>query len=207
MQKKSITFIIILLFFAFPIFAQGILINEIAWMGTKENSNDEWIELKNNTDNIISLENYKLIIGEKEIPLKGKINPNSFFILERTDDNSLPNIKANQIYTGSLKNSGTKIQLFNQNKLIDEADFSLKWTCGNNSTKQTCERINNEWQTSIENNGSPNIENIENKNENKIQETIYLENDESHFPFEIVIPLSLFFGIIGIFINKSLNLQ
>jgi hypothetical protein len=169
-------------------------------MGTSEDSNNEWIELKNTTENPINLEGYKLLINDKEINLTGTID--SFFILERSDDNSLPLIKANQIYTGSIKNTGSLLQITKDNIIIDEANFSNGWSCGNNNTKQTCERIDNIWQTSI--NSSPNKENI--KNFTKIQDTIYLKNNEKHFPFEIIIPLSLLFGIITIFIDKSLNL-
>lgn len=201
MQKRPIRIIIIFLFFAFPVFANDIIINEIAWMGTIEDSNNEWIELKNTTKNPINLESYKLLINDKEINLSGVID--SFFILERSDDNSLPSIKANQIYTGSLKNTGAALQIIKNNTIIDKADFSNGWTCGNNETKQTCERIESEWQTSI--NSSPNKENI--KNSIKIQNTIYLTNNEKPLPFEIIIPLAFFSGIIIIFINKSLNLD
>ena len=96
MSFSSISNVIILfiLLFSFNIvFAKDILINEIAWMGTENSSNDEWIELCNISNEDISLENYKLFIGEKEIKLKGIIKANSFYVLERTDESTLPNTK------------------------------------------------------------------------------------------------------------------
>ena len=99
----SNTIIFTLLFSFNFVYAQDILINEIAWMGTKSNSNDEWIELYNPTNTNISLEEYILYIGEKEIPLEGTIKANSFFILERTDDTTLPNIMADLIFPSFAK--------------------------------------------------------------------------------------------------------
>jgi len=43
-------------------------INEVAWAGTKANPFDEWIELKNNTQEEIFLEGWKLVSES------GKIN-------------------------------------------------------------------------------------------------------------------------------------
>ena len=103
--------LIILIFLLFPLFCSSaqpldIIINEIAWMGTNVSYNDEWIELYNQADSDIDLKDWKLIAkdGIPEIILKGEINAKSFFLLERTDDNSVANITADQIYTGALSN-------------------------------------------------------------------------------------------------------
>ena len=209
MAIRTISNIVIFtLFFSFNIaYAQDVLINEIAWMGTKTSANDEWIELYNPTSIGISLEKYILVLGEKEIPLQGTIKANSFYILERTDDNTLPNIKADLIYTGSIKNTGLKIYLKKDNILIDEANFENGWTAGDNETKQTAERVENTWQTSINEGGSPNLENIlKIKEKDSTEINSFSEEIEKtkNFPLETVLGLSFISGTTLVFLRKQI---
>jgi len=144
----------------------SVVINEIAWMGTADSSNNEWIELKNNTANSIDLDGWTIKAGDDTptIGLTGIINENNFYLLERTNDNTLPGVVANQIYTGALGNNGEHLYLYDKlGVLVDEIDCSLGWFAGSNTTKQTMERkdsvvsgseINN-WQTSQSSGGSP----------------------------------------------------
>jgi len=140
-----------------------VVINEIAWMGTTSSYSDEWIELYNNTDSPVNLENWalKAIDGTPEINLSGIISANGFFLLERTDDATIPDITADQIYTGALSNNGEHLQLFdNQNNLIDEVNCVNSWFAGDNATKQTMERVSpilSNWQTSKNPLGTPKI--------------------------------------------------
>ena len=100
--------------FLFPSFCfASVVINEIAWMGTETSSYDEWIELKNTTENDIDLANWKLIStdGSPEINLTGIIPAYGYFLLERTDDNSVLNITADLIYSGTLSNTGERLEL------------------------------------------------------------------------------------------------
>lgn len=209
MSTRSISTLIVLffLFFSFNFVSANILINEIAWMGTENSSNDEWIELYNNSNKNISLENYKLIINEKEIKLKGSIKANSFYILERTDENTLPQIKADLIYTGSMKNTGGKLILKNnQNEIIDEADFSKKWKYGDNDTKKTAERIENNWQTSINKGGSPKKENIKNVKKNlQITSFIEIKKESANFPFFEMLITAFLSAITLVFLKKQLQ--
>ncbi|MDD2909916.1 MAG: lamin tail domain-containing protein [Candidatus Pacebacteria bacterium] len=218
MSFSSVSNVIILfiLLFSFNIvFAKDILINEIAWMGTEISSNDEWIELYNISNEDIPLENYKLFIGEKEIKLKGIIKANSFYVLERTDESTLPNIKADLIYTGSIKNTGAKIILKdNKNNVIDEADFTNGWTAGDNKTKQTAERIDDLWQTSIKKGGSPNEINIkaETKKEEKnssvkeMQASLFEEiTKDEQFPLGTMIGISFISATAIVFVRKQLS--
>lgn len=140
----------------------GIIVNEIAWMGTTNSANDEWMELYNNTADTISLDGWilKSADGTPEIKLSGTIPANGFFLLERTDDNTVPGATADQIYKGALGNSGENLKLYdNTGKIADEVDCSSGWLAGNNSAKQTMERIFSGWQTSESPNGTPKSQN------------------------------------------------
>ncbi len=135
-------------------------------MGTENSSYDEWIELYNNSPDTISIEGWTLknTIGSLSINLKGSIPPYGFYLLERTDDNSVPSIKADLIYKGTLKNDGEKIELSdNSNNLIDSVNCEEGWFAGNNKTKQTMERDSSgeEWHNSQEECGTPKSKNSE----------------------------------------------
>ena len=153
-----------------------ILINEIAWMGTTTSANDEWIELFNNTNVSVDLSGWaiKSSDGSLEVKLKGQIPQKGFYLLERTDNSSVPNISADLIYKGALNNSGMNLALYdNLNNIIDQADYSSSWPAGNNTTKQTMERMdslswaasnasgvtNAGWQTSKDPSGTPKSQN------------------------------------------------
>ncbi|MFH1461201.1 MAG: lamin tail domain-containing protein, partial [Patescibacteria group bacterium] len=149
-------------FFIFPILLSAaqndVVINEIAWMGTAISANDEWLELKNNTSQEIDLTGWtlKAIDGTPKISLTGIIPAQGYFLLERTDDDSMPNIIADQIYTGALGNSGENLELRDaQNNLIDSVNCSETWPAGDNLTEQTMERITGGWQTSSAAGGTP----------------------------------------------------
>jgi hypothetical protein len=157
-----------------------VVINEIAWMGNlpregetvAQAANNEWIELYSNANLQIDLNGWILrsVDGTPEIQLAGLIRPKDFYLLERTDDNTLPDITADQIYTGALGNSGEDFQFFDKfSNLIDRTNCSGGWFGGDNTTKQTMERKNpglsgddaNNWGTSQEAGGTP-------KNQNSI---------------------------------------
>lgn len=122
-----------------------VIINEIAWMGTLASSTDEWFELYNNTDHEIDLTNW-LLISEDENPnitLNGSIPAYGYFLLERTDENTISDITSDLIYSGSTGNSGEYFFLKDScNNIIDEIDCTNQWFAGNNSLKISMERIN-----------------------------------------------------------------
>jgi len=153
-----------------------VIINEIAWMGTKESAQNEWIELYNTSNEDIDLTGWRLetldrqlvinfLPGENEeeekspiiIPSKG------YFLLERTDDNTLPDIDADFIYKGSLANDKEQLRLTGEGGVQDEVRAFYNWFAGDNNTKQTMERITPEkfgsdpanWGSSLEPGGTP----------------------------------------------------
>jgi hypothetical protein len=131
-----------------------VVINEIAWMGTKISATDEWIELINDSSETVSLDGWTLAAsdGEPSIKLSGKMLPKGFFLLERTDDNAVPAQKAGQVYKGTLSNRGESLVLKNEKgEIVDSVVASSGWPAGDNTTKETMQRlspsIGGEWVT------------------------------------------------------------
>ena len=163
---------------------KDVVINEIAWMGTTTSTYDEWIELYNNTGSDIDLTNWtlKALDGAPEITLTGTISANSYFLLERTDDTSVPSVDANQIYAGTLGNSGENLELRDSdNNLIDSVNCSDDWFAGDNSdsdNRKTMERKNSQtagseasnWQTSQSTGGTPAAETSSGEEEEEEEE-------------------------------------
>lgn len=133
-----------------------VVINEIAWMGTTVDYNDEWIELYNNTSTSLSLTGWTLTStdGSPSIALSGTIPAKGFFMLERTNDATVSEVAANQIYSGAMGNTGEIFELKDSSGVV--IDQVNAWHSGDNTTKATMERIDtlatgtdvNNWSTS-----------------------------------------------------------
>jgi len=152
------TAILVVFLFVPKIVFGTVLINEITWMGTEISANDEWIELYNNGAEAVNLAGWFLEAadGTPTINLAGTISANGYFLLERTDDSTIPDITADQIYAGALGNTGEHLKLKdNTNNVVDDLDFTGGWPAGDNTTKQTMERITTGWQTSLNPGGTP----------------------------------------------------
>ncbi len=124
-----------------------VVINEVAWGGTGAASTDEWIELYNNTAAAIDLTGWTLVAGDGSptIALSGVISAHGYFLLERTDDNTVSDIPANQIYTGDLNNAGETLTLRDgASNVIDTANGNGGgWPAGSGSpTYYSMERAN-----------------------------------------------------------------
>jgi hypothetical protein len=155
------TFLVVFIFVPRITFG-AVVINEVAWMGTNISANDEWIELHNNGTEAVNLTGWFLEAadGTPTINLTGIISANGYFLLERTDDSTIPDITADQIYTGALGNTGEYLKLKdNTNNVVDDLDFADGWPAVDNSTKQTMEKILADWQTSLNPGGTPKIQN------------------------------------------------
>lgn len=166
-------FVLLTLFlpsFCFSAQPLEVVINEIAWMGNEKQPSNEWIELFNNSNKTIDLNNWKLVSidGTPTIALAGKISPQGFFLLERTDDQSVENIPADLIYKGALNNKGEELQLLDEKgRIIDQVNCQSGWFAGDNQAKQTMERTSpkeqgslpTNWHTSQNPNGTPKAKN------------------------------------------------
>ena len=125
---------------------RDVVINEVAWGGTAASTADEWIELKNNTASPISLVGWSLRAddGTPNIVLAGTIPANGYFLLERTDDNTISDVPTDQIYIGDLGNGGEILRLTDElSSEIDSANLNGgAWPAGSGSpTFFSMERI------------------------------------------------------------------
>ncbi|MBU0476439.1 lamin tail domain-containing protein, partial [Patescibacteria group bacterium] len=124
----------------------------------------EWIELKNISGEEIDLVGWKVLNSNNQINIifeTGTILNNGYLLLERTDDDSVPGISADLIYSGGLNNTNEFLYLFNADcGLEDEVTANPNWPAGDNGSKRTMERTDNlTWQTSANVGGTPRAEN------------------------------------------------
>jgi len=120
--------------------ALDVVINEVAWGGTAAGSTDEWIELKNNTTSTVNLNGWvlrSLTDSAPNIVLTGTIAPGGYYLLERTNNNTVSDIPADQPpYTGDLNNGGEILQLADAfSTVIDTANGNGgPWPAGSGSS-------------------------------------------------------------------------
>lgn len=129
---------------ALPAEPGDVVINEIAWAGTLSSANDEWIELYNTTTGNMDITGWTLSAadGGPAIALSGAISSKGYFLLERTDDQTIVDVEASQIYSGSIGNTGEHFLLQDVSlKIIDDVDCSGGWFGGDNASKSSMERI------------------------------------------------------------------
>ncbi|MAZ41009.1 hypothetical protein CL654_02740 [bacterium] len=140
---------------ATPVYAadEDVIISEIAWMGTTDDPHNEWIELYNWGSTPVDLTDW--IVGAQDgtpvITLDSTICSNleipagGFFYLERTDDDSLPGVTADCIYTGAMEDSGERIFLvapgITPNILQGIDGETAGWPAGDKDTKETMQWV------------------------------------------------------------------
>jgi hypothetical protein len=120
-------------------------------MGSSNSSADEWIELYNN-GNEVDLTGYVIESESKKISIKlsGLIANKAYYLIERTDENSVPNVVADLIATfgNGLSNAGDNLYLKNSDgQIVDSLNFSSGWPAGDNITKQTMQLVSGSWLT------------------------------------------------------------
>ena len=138
-------------------YTRPVVINEIAWAGTAASTTaDEWIELYNRTSKSVSLSGWVLHSLTDEKPylnLSGTISAGDYYLIERTDNNTVSNIAADFIAafgsgTGmGLVDTGEVLALEKASTTIDQtpalgACGASPWCGGSTSNRATMERIN-----------------------------------------------------------------
>ncbi len=147
-----------------------VVINEIAWAGTSaETAQDEWIELYNRSSQPISLAGWilqSLTDGKPYINLSGTIAANGFYLIERTDDNTVADVTADlatSFGAGAgfgLLDTGEVLSLAFGSTTIDQTPplnscGANRWCGGNSASRATMERVDpdlpgadpNSWET------------------------------------------------------------
>ena len=119
------------------VFANTIIINELAWAGTNTSTADEWIELYNYGTTTVNLLGWTITKNATSFIdlIDFNLEPDSYFLLERTNDQTVLDIDANQIYTGALNNDGEILELKDPlQETIDYLDCSQGWFAGSNTS-------------------------------------------------------------------------
>ena len=115
---------------------RGVVINEVAWMGTEADASDEWIELFNAASVSASLEGWRLVDDDSlVITLTGEIPPHGYYLIERTDDNAVTDVPADwygSFGAGGLLNAGQVLTLTDDSgTLVDTANVDGgSWPAG-----------------------------------------------------------------------------
>jgi len=151
-----------------PMFAASpgdVVINEVAWMGTTGGTANEWIELYNTTGSSISFTSWTLKAADNtpSVTLSGSIGAYGYYLLERTDDNTIPGLTADKIYTGAMTDTGEQLVLRDaSNNVIDTANQNGSWFAGTTTNRATMARTeitisgttSTNWHTSTASYGS-----------------------------------------------------
>jgi hypothetical protein len=149
----------------------SVVINEINWMGSYGDGNDEWVELCNTTSSPIDLtdwviENLGLGGPNANITItSGTIPANGFFLISaNAQASSAINVPSDFVVAGiQLSDGGEQLVLKNDvGTVIDTANGAAgAWFAGDNSTKKSMERkspigsgtVAGSWQTAATHTG------------------------------------------------------
>lgn len=123
----------------------SVVINEIAWAGSVDSANDEWIELYNPGAQAVSLAGWKLRDDGTDaftFPAGASIAAGGYFLIE-DNENVVSTVTADAIYNMSLANSGDTLQLIDDSgATIDTVNASGgAWYAGSQTNFASMERI------------------------------------------------------------------
>lgn len=121
----------------------SIVINEVAWAGSADSANDEWIELYNTTGSAIDLTGWVIEDdGSTTYLLSGVIAANSYFLIEDSEAAVNPD-SADVIANLSLANTGDALVLKDETgAVIDTVNSGGgAWFAGSSGINASMERI------------------------------------------------------------------
>jgi len=121
-----------------------VVINEVAWAGSTDNSNDEWVELYNTTSAAIDLSGWyieddyvaSVLIESGVIPAHG------YFLIEDTET-AVSNVSADLVSGLSFANSGDSLILYDSGgSVVDSVNSGGgSWYAGDGTSKSSMERV------------------------------------------------------------------
>jgi hypothetical protein len=120
-----------------------VVINEVAWAGSTDSANDEWLELYNTTSAAVDLSNWKLRddgVDAFTFPVGSSIAARGYLLME--DSEGVTNLPADLIFNMSLANTGDSLQLVDAaGVVIDTVNRSGgAWYAGSSTTFASMER-------------------------------------------------------------------
>lgn len=138
----------------------SVSISEVAWMGSTESANHEWIELYNSSESI-SVEGWTLSDGANlTITLAGTIPGSSYAVLERNRSDGSSVVSSPFLnYAGALVNTGATLTLRRADgSLVDSVSGGENWQSigGDNTTKDTAQYTTSGWITGVPTPGQAN---------------------------------------------------
>jgi len=142
--------------------ALEVVINEIGWAGTAASSSDEWVELLNNTTAAVDLSGWtwQSLDGSPSVVLAGTVPAAGFFLLERTDNATVSDVAADQLFSGAIANGPPAEDFVLRDAggvLVDQVLFSTAgWPAGNSSEFTSMERRNPQRAGSLRSNWAAN---------------------------------------------------
>lgn len=136
-----------------PLFAlANVVINEVAWMGTTNSATDEWVEIFNDGSESILLDGWVLSTADTmmNITLSGSVAGGGYYLIERTDDTTVPDVAADLVtpFGSGLSNNGEILLLKNSSGAeVNRVDATDGWPAGDNVTKETMQKSGSGWIT------------------------------------------------------------
>lgn len=131
--------------------APTVVINEVMWMGSSESSADEWIELRNTTEDPINISGWKLTHAATSdttlVISSGTIPANGYYLISNfaeTSASSVLNVVPDWVTTSiSLQNACVQIDLTEADDTIVDSmgcDAGSYFYPANSATKEALER-------------------------------------------------------------------
>ncbi|KKQ47505.1 MAG: Phospholipase D/competence protein ComEA helix-hairpin-helix domain protein [Candidatus Moranbacteria bacterium GW2011_GWD2_37_9] len=123
-----------------------VIINEVMWMGSTASSSDEWIELRNLSDEKIDIggweiENARSSGSSLKIPGGKSIDSNGYFLISNYSDesaNSVLAVEVDEVNSSiSLSNFGNgNLVLKNEKENIEDEVMGIEWFFGENGNNK-----------------------------------------------------------------------
>ncbi len=133
-----------------PFAPEAVIINEVAWAGTLASTSDEWIELLNPGLEDVLLDGWTLTDdNDIDLDLSGVLAGGDFYVVERSDDQTISDQAADRIYSGALSNQGERLRLIDPSGAeIDVVNAAGgDWPAGDAPGRASMERTQGVWRT------------------------------------------------------------
>ncbi len=114
--------------------AGKLIFKEVAWMGDKDNSSNEWFSIQKTAPGALDISGYQVINQGQRIqiivpPQTVLSDQNPDYVLAR--NSGISGVKPDLIFSGAIKNSDEGLRLFDDNcRLLDQVLANPDWPAG-----------------------------------------------------------------------------